>query len=425
MEKLRKWNGFKGLISILLMASLATACFMGPEIRGANQVTLSVMYYYTSEAGKEALKKILDDYQKQHPEIKLNVQVSTLQMLPDALRMRVLAKDPPDVAMLTPQMVGGWIEAGQLQEGNKFIPRIVLSKFDPVRALSVKSGSKYYGLPFSSSSRAVAYNADYFKKAGITPPQKASQAWTWEQLVSAAQKAQAASGAKYALQFEKPSFDGWLSFLYQAGGQLFSDDLQKSAINGPAARRALEWTIKLHKDGIAAPGMFEGTEDPARTFASGLSTMWLSTSNGQIEALESQMKFNYGFTFMPKDKQQATVVGGIDWVAFKGKYPKQAWDLLLYLVSPGPMGTFNAINTYIPPRSDVSAAWKNKAELAPFFAEQAKAMPKKLQIEQLTPAYAATREKLLQELSACISGQRSVDQTLSAWEKIINDYLKK
>jgi ABC-type glycerol-3-phosphate transport system substrate-binding protein len=277
----------------------------------------------------------------------------------------------------------------------------------------------------SSTVRAVAYNADYFAKAGIMPPKKAEEAWTWSQLVDAAKAAKAASGARYALQFEKPSFDGWLPFLYQAGGQLLSDDGTRAAINSPQARRALEWTVGLHKDGTAAPGIIEGTEDPLRTFVSGLSTMWLATGNWMMMAIEPQMKFKWSFTFLPKDAQQATVVGGSDWIVFKGNHAREAWDLALALTGPKNMATWNTLQTSIPPRSDVQAKYAVKAELAPFFAEQARQMPKALQLQQLTPAYAASRDKLLQELGACLSGQSSPDQALQAMEKVLNSNLKK
>ncbi len=57
-----------------------------------------------------------------------------------------------------------------------------------------------------------------------------------------------------------------MSFLYQAGGQLLDNTLTKPAINSPQARRALEWTVKLHREGLAAPGVIEGTEDPLLIF---------------------------------------------------------------------------------------------------------------------------------------------------------------
>jgi len=414
----------RGSICFMIAAGLQILCMTAPAVKAEQPIPLSVVYYYTSESGKELVKKLLDEYQTQHPNLKLNIQLTTQAKVPEILKTRALAKDLPDVAMITPQMVGEWAQAGLLQEGNKYIPDSVLKVFDPIRSLSGRFNDKIYGLPESCSIRAVAYNADYFKKAGIVPPQKAAQAWTWDELVAAAKKAQQASGAKYALQFEKPSFDGWMPFLYEAGGQLLDNSLTKPAINSPQARRALEWTAKLHREGLAAPGVIEGTEDPLRIFASGLCTLWLATGNWMMDALEPQMKFKYGFTFLPKDVQQATVVGGVDWVAFKGKYPKESWDLLLYLVSPKVMSIFNTVHTCIPPRSDVTVQWSIKPELARFFVEQSELMPKKLQIDQLTTVYAATRVKLLQELSACVSGQQSVDKTLTAMEKIIADNLK-
>jgi hypothetical protein len=80
-------------------------------------------------------------------------------------------------------------------------------------------------------------------------------------------------------------------------------------------------------------------------------------------------------------------------VVFKGKNPKQAWDLVLFLDSPASMASYNSVITSIPPRTDVSATWAVKPETAQFFAEQARMMPKKLQLQQLMPVYAATRGK--------------------------------
>jgi alpha-1,4-digalacturonate transport system substrate-binding protein len=399
--------------------------FVPSPASGAANVTLSVVYYYTSEVEKDFVQKMLDEYQQQHPGIKLDIQVTTQGKWPEIMTTRAIAKQLPDIAMSVPQRVGVWAAAGLLQDGRSYLPKGLLEKYDPVRLLSDVYKDQIVGLPVSSTVRAVAYNADYFDKAGITPPKKAEEAWTWSQLVDAAKKAKAASGARYALQFEKPSFDGWLPFLYQAGGQLLSDDGTRAAINSPQARKALEWTVGLHKDGTAAPGIIEGTEDPLRTFVSGLSTMWLATGNWMMVAIEPQMKFKWSFTFLPKDVQQATVVGGSDWIVFKGPHANEAWDLVLALAGPKNMATWNTLQTSIPPRSDVQAKYAIKAELAPFFAEQARQMPKALQLQQLTPAYAASRDKLLQELGACVSGQSSPDQALAAMEKVLNSNLKK
>jgi multiple sugar transport system substrate-binding protein len=409
--------------AVLLM--LTAGCVLAPTYAVSKPITLSVLYQYVSEEQKAVMKRLLEQYEKLHPQIKLDVQVTTQAKWPEIMRMRALANDYPDVTTCPQNRVGEWAVTGKLAAGNQYIPENVLKQYHQVRLASVTyNNGRIYGLPFVNGVRAVAYNVDYFAKAGIKPPQKAEDAWTWKELVAAAQKAQAASGAKYALQFEKPSFDGWLPFIYQAGGQLMSDDYTRPMLDTAQVRKALEWTVKLHQDGIAAPGVIEGTEDPLRLFASGLTTMWLATGGWVMNALEPRMKYKYSYTFMPREAQTATTVSGLDMVAFKGSHPKEAWDLLLYLVNPESMGSYNEVANTIPPRSDVHVHWQTHPELAPFFAEQARQCPATLMRQQIHPAYGACRDKLLQELSMCTSGQKSVADTLEAMNRIMGHALK-
>jgi multiple sugar transport system substrate-binding protein len=412
------------IINLAFLILMGGCVGLSSAFAAAAPITLSILCSYTSENQKASIKQILEQYERLHPNIKLKVQITTTPKWPDAMRLRAIANDYPDVTVCPLLRVGQWAAAGKLAAGNQYIPASVLNKYSKARLASVTYYGKIYGLPFSDSVRAVLYNVDFFAKAGITPPQKAEDAWTWEQLVAAAQKAQAASGAKYALQFERPSFDGWLPFIYQAGGQMMDDNCVKPNFNTPQVRKALEWTVKLHREGIAAPGVMEGIEDPRRLFAFGLTTMWLGAGNWMIEALEPQMKYKYSYTFMPRDARAATVATGQDWIAFKGAHQKEAWDLLLYLVSPGPMTAWCEVSNSIPARSDVHAIWRLHPELAPFFAAQARECPETLMNQQIHPAYGACRDKMMQELSTCICGQKSVPETLAALDRILGDAMK-
>lgn len=419
----------KKIVGFLLIVSLIGLFACATTLSAPKQVTLSVLCEYVTEAQRSTFQKLLDDYQKLHPNIKLNVQVTTQAKWPEIMAARAVAKDLPDVSTCVVQRIGQWAATGALEAGDRYIPASVLNKFPKGYIVPDTYKGKIYGLPITASLRLVAYNKDYFDKAGITPPQTAKDAWTWDQMVEAAKKAQKASGAKYALQFERNSFDGWLSFIYQAGGQLMTDDQKKSALNSPQVRRALEWTVKLHKDGVAAPGIIEGTEDASRLFASGMTTMWMPSYNSLIRTVSLQSKYKIGVTLMPKDAKQATVSGGTHWVAFKGKNPKEAWDLLLYLVNPQSMELTCEEYFALPPRSDVKVNWLNEFGYASVFAEQATQVPANLVLHQVHPAYAACRDYLLLELSACVSGQKSVEDAMLAMDKIMNqalqDYNKK
>jgi multiple sugar transport system substrate-binding protein len=415
----------KKFMLTLIFLMLIAGCILTPTFTASKQLTLSVLYQSSGGEHKICIKKILKQYDKLHPKIKLAIQVVPLGKWSQVMRLRALANDYPDLTLCPVQRVGEWAGVGKLAAGNQYIPANVLNKFHKTRLASVTyHNGRIYGLPFTNATRAVAYNVDYFAKAGITPPQKPEDAWTWEELVVAAQKAQAASGAKYALQFDKSSFEGWMPFIYQTGGQLMNADCTRPTLNTPQVRKALEWTTKLHQDGIAAPGVLEGLENPVRLFASGLTTMWLAMGNWMMNSLNAQTKYEYSYTFMPKGTQAATVTGGYDWIVCKGAHPKEAWELLLYLVSPGPMTQYNEIANTIPPRSDVHVTWRIHPELAQFFAAQARECPTALMVQQIHPAYSACRYKLMQELSMCTSGQQSVKATLTAMDRIMEAALK-
>ncbi len=125
--------------------------FVPSPVSGAANVTLSVVYYYTSEVEKDFVQKMLDEYQQQHPGIKLDVQVTTQGKWPEIMTTRAIAKQLPDVAMSVPQRVGVWAAAGLLQDGRNYLPKGLLEKYDPVRVLSDVYKDQIVGLPVSST----------------------------------------------------------------------------------------------------------------------------------------------------------------------------------------------------------------------------------------------------------------------------------
>lgn len=418
------------IVMTLLAVMFLTASGATPTpATAANPVTLSVLYYYTTDAGKVVIQSMLDDFEKANPDLKLNVQVATLAKLPEVLQTRAAANDLPDVALMVTQRIAPFVAAGKLTDGTPYLPRDFKDQFDLSRFVEVYIGGKIYGAPVGTTVRAVAYNADYFAQAGIKAPTKPEDAWTWDQLVSSAKTLKEKTSCKYPLQFERPSLDGWVPFLYQNKGALVSPDFRKAAINEPAGVEAIQWTVDLHKQKLAAPGVLEGTEDFLALFASGTTAIWLGTGNHQIPALQAQMKnYKYGFTFMPKGKlgDPATVASGGDWIVFDSKHPKEAWKLLEFLASEEMTVRWANELSSVPARKNVKGLqWKMRPDLMPLFVEQAKHMPEHMAKEQLHHFYGASRDKVLQELAAAVSGQKTAQQAADAMARIIEEQLKR
>jgi len=392
-------------------------------------VKLSVLYYYTTDAGKVVIESMLTDFQKANPTFTLDIQVTTLAKLPEVLQTRAAANDLPDVALVASQRIPPFAAAGKLTDGTPYLPKDYKDQFEMSRFVEVYFDGKIYGVPVGTTVRAVAYNVDYFEKAGVKAPTKPEEAWTWDDLVKIANTLKEKTGVKYPLQFERPSLDGWVPFLFQNKGALVSADFKKAVINEPAGVEAIQWTVDLHKQKLAAPGVLEGTEDFIALFASGTTAISLGTGNNQIPTFEAQMKnFKYSFTFMPKGKlgSPATVASGGDWVVFDTKKPKEAWKLVEFLGSEEMTARWANELSAVPARKTVKGlGWKMRPDLMPFFVEQAKYMPDQMAKEQLHPFYGATRDKVLQELAAAVSGQKTAQQAADAMAQFINAELKK
>ncbi len=391
----------------------------------AGPVTLAVLFEYNSDSHKQGIDSLLADFQKANPDIKLNIQSTPQANLPAVLQTRLAGGDAPDVLFTVPARVPNLIRDNQLTDISSFLPAGYKEAFGP-NLLAETSGGKVYGFPLSLGIRAVAYNVDLFAKAGVKVPQTVAEVWTWDQMVEAAKKVQKATGVPFGLQFEKPSFDGWLSFLFQNGGSLVTADRKKAAINDKAGVAAIQWTVDLHKNGIAAPGVLEGGEDPLRLFASGQSAMWLATGSYSVPSLEAQVKnFKYGFTLLPKQVQASTVTFGNDVVVMKTKYPKQAWTLINYVTSADNITRVSNAMGNFPSRTDAKDVKFMRQDLVPIFQEQAKMAGVEMSQQMLMPFYGASRDRLLRELQAATSGQKSAQAAADEMAKIIDSELAK
>jgi ABC-type glycerol-3-phosphate transport system substrate-binding protein len=391
----------------------------------AGPVTLAVLFEYSTDSQKTGTEAVLADFQKAYPQIKLNIQSAPQKDAPVVLQTRMAANDAPDVLFTVPARVPNLIRDNQLTDISSFVPAGYKEAFGPNLVAEV-SGDKVYGFPLSLGIRAVAYNVDLFDKAGVKVPQKAEEVWTWDQMVNAAEKVQKATGVRFGIQFEKPSFDGWVPFLFQNGGTLVTADGKKAAINNEAGVGAIQWTVDLHKNGLAAPGVLEGAEDPLRLFASGQVAMWLGTGTWSVVSLEAQVKnFKYSFTFLPKQVQPSTVTFGNDVVVMKTKHPEQAWTLVRYVTDANNITRISNAMGNFPSRTDAKNITFPRQDLVPFFQEQAKMVGVEMSKQMLMPFYGASRDRLLRELQAATSGQKTAQAAADEMANIINSELAK
>jgi len=97
-----------------------------------------------------------------------------------------------------------------------------------------------FGLPWIAQPVVLYYNPDMFQKAGINPP---DESWTWDTFKDAAKKLTLKDASGNVTQYGT-SFNGWPPihmFIWQAGGEVISQDLKSSPVDTPEALQGAQF----------------------------------------------------------------------------------------------------------------------------------------------------------------------------------------
>ncbi|MEU2059572.1 extracellular solute-binding protein [Streptomyces sp. NPDC013455] len=169
-----------------------TAVLGGCGSTGSSDVTLRLVAADYGDSAANSSKKYWDalvrEYEKEHPDVKVEVSVYSWNDVDRKVKEMVDAGDAPDMAQ-----IGAY--ADYAAEGKLYAASDLLSirtQADFLSQLSDAGEWKHtqYGIPFAASTRVLFYNKTLFAKAGITPPT------TWDQLAADAE-ALKDKGVKY------------------------------------------------------------------------------------------------------------------------------------------------------------------------------------------------------------------------------------
>lgn len=146
----------------LLLAALTAGCGRGSD--NANGVKTVHIYQFKVEIS-EALASLKTEFEKEHPDIKLEIQsVGGGTDYGASLRAKFSSGDEPDIFT-----IGGnnerdmWLEYLEDLNGEAWAKDV-----KPLAAEQMTIDGKLYGMPMNLEGYGFIYNKDLFKKAGIT-----------------------------------------------------------------------------------------------------------------------------------------------------------------------------------------------------------------------------------------------------------------
>ena len=305
----------------------------------------------------------------------------------DKLLDAVAGKQPPDVSMIDQfwaaqlASTGAIIKMQTLIDGPDGIDKADVNK---TAWMTATVDGEIWTMPYAMSNIVLYYNKDMFKAVGLDPNKPPT---TWGELVDYAKKlTRDVNGDgkidEWGLSFPITANTGtvyyYITFLWQAGGELYNADYTKAVFNSPAGVEALQfWMDLVHKHGVVplAP--------PAEGFTVGRIAMELASSS-TLETRQGKCKFPIGVAHIPAGKNKVTGVGGNNLAIFKNTAAKEAaaWKFVKWMTSAEMNLKWSTMTGYTPLRDSVvnSQGYKDylkaNPEVATMAAQMAVARPR-------------------------------------------------
>lgn len=429
------------LLPAILSASLT--CFM-LTAHAATTVTIGTV----NNGDMIRMQKLSIEFEKAHPDIKLNWVVLEENVLRQRLTTDIATKGGQfDVMTIGMYETGIWAASGWLAPMDNLPTDYDVSDIFPsVRdGLSVKG--QLFALPFSSESSMTYYRKDLLDKAGLVMPTQP----TWEQVRDFAKVLNKPDEEQYGICLRGKA--GWgenmplVTTLANAFGARWFDENWKPEFTGKAWTDAINYYVDtLGKYG--PPGASSnGFNENLALFNSGKCAIWVdSTVAGSFVTDSSQSKVaeQVSFAMAPKevtDKGNAWLWSWALAVPVSSNSKDAAKDFVIWATSkqysqlvaekdgvaampPGNRSSTYANEAYIKAASfaQITLASLNKADPTNSTLKPTPYIG--IQIVPI-PEYQSIGTQVGKLISGALAGQMSVDQAMKSAQSITEREMKR
>ncbi|MFK4851011.1 ABC transporter substrate-binding protein [Microbacterium sp. ZW T6_19] len=255
----------------LLALSACSSSTGGDSGSADGDVTLS--YAIWDENQKPAMEEIAKAFQKEHPNVTIDIQVTPYKEYFTKLQTAATGGSAADVFWMNGPNFQLYASNGQLAplddsgiEASDY-PRglIDLYTYD----------GKLYGAPKDFDTVAVWYNKELFDAAGVAYPY---EGWTWDDFTAAAAKLTDPAKGQYGIAASQYGQENYYNSIAQAGGEVISADGTTSGYGSPEALEGIELWTDLIESGSSPTAQQMTDTNPEDFFLSGKVAMFQNGS---------------------------------------------------------------------------------------------------------------------------------------------------
>ncbi|PRX74323.1 carbohydrate ABC transporter substrate-binding protein (CUT1 family) [Cohnella sp. SGD-V74] len=381
----------------------------------------------------QALQKMIQSFEAANPNITVKMEVIPYGDYETKIRTALAAGNAPDVIGLDGPTLAAYAHQGAV------IPLDAYFEADgnkediaaPVLA-SLTYKDQIYAAPLNDASIGMFYNKKLFEKNDIELPSKdPNQAWTWEQVLQAAQKINDPANKVYGID------PGWglgegegstfvkLPFIWQAGGEILSPDGNevKGYLDSPESKRALSFFSSLYNEYKVAP-----KEIPPEAFETGklgivVNGPW-AISGFATSHPDFKLGEDWDIAPLWKDAKQVTPNGSWNMAITKdSKQPDAAWKFVNWVTGIEGAKFWYQETKNLPARLSTASAIPELTEYPMnIFVEQSSKFAHPRPVTPAYPVITTAISKLFADLG--VSG-RNVDEAVAEAVTAIDKALEK
>jgi ABC-type sugar transport system, periplasmic component len=383
--------------------------------------TLEVVWFSDGKEG-ESFRRLADEYEEANSGIKIEMIEVPYNDLDNKIKGMINGNEAPALARLT--------NMGTFQNQLLDLGEYISDKDEFINSfgegLRFVYDDRILGAPMDVTANGLIYNKTAFEKAGVEVPQSEDEVWTWEEWKEAMEKVVEGSDCSYGLVYDY-SPNRFSTLLFQAGGGLLNEDLTESDFNTPENKRAVEFFKELHDEEIIPSTVWLGAENPNNMFRTGQVAMHLSGSWNISNYRNEITDFEWGVTYLPKDKVRSSVPGG-KWIsAFKGSGVEQeAADFIEWISQPEQNARYCEENLFLSQvKGNEVLNYDYGSEFFTIFAQELAASSKRPGAEWGYQTFTGlVQTDIREQLVEVLAGNMSVDEYLSSIDALFTETLK-
>ena len=399
---------------------------------GASDGKTHLKFQIWDVAQRDSMQAICDAYTEKHPDVTIEVQVTSWNEYWTKLEAAAESNTMPDIFWMHTDQILYYADFGILADVTELYddvePNYYQNHFSEI-SIGNASGSdgRMYGVPKDKDNLVLVYNTEMFDAAGVAYP---DENWTWDDMLDASAKIYDATG-KYGFMAYAEDHLGYWSFVYQAGGYILNEDKTQAGFTQPGTEKAMKFYIGIQDNEWCPNQTYFAETQPGTAFFSEMGSMYIEGNWELMNKATSYPNMDGKWNVAPLPKcpdpvegdGRATMSNGLCYAtAARGKHRDIALEVMKFF------GTEEAQNIASSYGAAISAY--NGTEQPYFDAFEKAGYDLNLQVIEDQFAYSVQcvnnsarpkwKSPVGDELIRIYSGQVDIDTGLANMQKIVD-----